>query len=375
MPLSQISVSIDKPKDIESSSKKARIIKWKGQEMIRTHSIRAAVSEILNMFNSAPIIKVGIVGDTGTGKSELARTIGHLAHKIQEENKKFPMTFREFGEEQYYDFDGTIQALEPANYILYFHDLSFLVQQKAIQKIKHAITTIRHLKPGFEAKILLIVDYHYTLALDPYLRQSDFKFFTSLGSSEMKNMLDITGTKHMTKLKEFKQIFVEQRSFQRATFRFANSKSFVYNYKNPFVIVLFWNETYPRFVAFPLRQWIDPICHVCTSGLRGLQYNKIDVSQFVKTGRDECGERVFDLAGKLILLRNGVNVFARSTVSAEKYIMRALDKKQFTLEELAVAMNYKLTKANIRPKLAKLLEEDIKQETLELIPNEVNNAI
>lgn len=359
----QQTVSIDSNYTVEKKEKKSTIIKWKGQEMIRTHSLRASVQEILNMFKSLDVVKVGIIGEPSTGKSTLARDIGHLAHKMQEENKSFPFAFREFGEEQYYDFKATVNALEPANYVLYFHDLTFLVEHKAIEEIKNAVTKIRHLKEGFKAKILLIVDYHYTLGLDKYLRQSDFKFFTSLGSSEMENMESIVGGRFKEKLRDFKQKYVEMKSNQKCTFAFPNHKFFIYNYKNPFVVCLFWNESNLRYVVFPLREWIDPICSICAFATNKLQYSEISVEQFLKEGERKCGERVFKLACKLVLMENGLQVFARSTVSAKKYIMRALEKRQLSLEQIATAYNYKLTKANLKAKLDGILEDN-KQETL-----------
>lgn len=360
----QQTVSIDVPTTYDKVERKARIQKWKDQDFIRSHSVRAAVKEMLQQFKNNEVVKVGIIGEQGTGKSSLARTIGHLAHKINEKDKSFPLTFREFGEKQYYDFEATINALEPAHYVLYFHDLSFLVERKKIDAIKNAVTKIRHLKEGFEAKILLIVDYHYTLALDKYLRQADFKFFTSLGSEEMQNMETMIGTKYKKKLTDFKNKYLEQRGLGTCTFPFKNSKPHIYNYKKPFVVCLFWNRITPRYIIFPLREWIDQICPTCSIGLRELIYNKINPKDFVNEGRKACGDRTFNLAAKLILVRNGIDGFPRSIKSAQKYIIRYLEKKQITLEDLAIEIGCDMTETRIKQKLIKLLEAQT-QTTLE----------
>lgn len=366
----QQTVSLENPYAIETKEKKTTIIKWKGQEMIRTHSLRAAVQEILNMFKSLDVVKIGIIGEPSSGKSTLARCIAHLSHKIQEENKDFPFTFREFGEEQYYDFKATINALEPANYILYFHDLTFLVEHKAIEEIKNAVTKIRHLKEGFKAKILLIVDYHYTLGLDKYLRQSDFKLFTSLGSSEMENMEGIVSSRFKDKLLDFKQKWVEMKSRQKATFAFPNHKFFIYNYKNPFVVCLFWNESRLRYVVFPLREWIDPFCAICNLSSKSLDHAKIPIAEIIKKGDKASGERVLKAAAKLILMENGINVHSPTITRAKKFLYKALEYKQISLEDLAVHYNFSITKANLSKKLNDIINDD-KQETLVTPTNEV----
>ena len=145
MGIKQIEIALPKT-DVIGKKNAPTIIKWKGADMIRNHSLRAAVTEILNTTKSLDVVKVGIVGEPSTGKTTLARTLAHLAHKMSESLGCVPFAYREFGEEEFYDMKATLENLDPANYILYFHDLSFLANKKAIEEVKNAVTKIIHLK-------------------------------------------------------------------------------------------------------------------------------------------------------------------------------------------------------------------------------------
>ena len=46
-------------------------IEWNGQRMIRNHSIRAAVKDILTISESLDVVKINIIGNPGTGKTTL----------------------------------------------------------------------------------------------------------------------------------------------------------------------------------------------------------------------------------------------------------------------------------------------------------------
>ena len=55
----------------ESKSDIPVTIEWNGQRMIRNHSIRAAVREILTISESLDVVKINIIGNPGTGKTTL----------------------------------------------------------------------------------------------------------------------------------------------------------------------------------------------------------------------------------------------------------------------------------------------------------------
>lgn len=97
----------------EGDSKEHRptLTKWKTEPMVRIHSIRATVKEILQVSKALDVVKVGIVGEPSTGKTTLAKVLAHLIHKMSE----IPWAVRVFGEEEFLNMRQTLESLEPAN--------------------------------------------------------------------------------------------------------------------------------------------------------------------------------------------------------------------------------------------------------------------
>lgn len=347
-------IEIEQPQD-STKDNRPRLTTWKTEPMIRIHSIQATVKEILQVSKALDVVKVGIVGEESTGKTTLAETIAHLIHKISE----VPFAVKVFGKEELLNLEQTLGALSPANYVLIFDDVSFLEarsSKKEIDILKETTTRIRHLPGGQDVKIILIYDYHYTKGLPPYLRQSHFRYFTSIGSSEGDNMLKIVGTKYLQRIKEFQEKFVQMTTKHKCTFEIKKNKYFSYNYKNPFVTCLFYNNYTLRYVVFPKRQWIEPICSTCTEATGGLLHSAISVKQFIEESIAKFGPGTFLSAVKVKLFLNGMNTYSNKVVQAQRYLDRALEKKLISLEEIAIEYKLEVTKARLRKKLDGVLE-------------------
>ena len=43
------------------------VLKWKGVNMIRVHSLRATVKEVIQVSKSLDVVHIGIIGNPGTG--------------------------------------------------------------------------------------------------------------------------------------------------------------------------------------------------------------------------------------------------------------------------------------------------------------------
>lgn len=343
----------------ESKDKRPTIIKWKNENMIRVHSLRATVKEILAGLQVLDVIKVGIIGEPSTGKSSLEDTLAHLIHKMS----PIPFSIRSLGEEEFMDIEKYLASLPPANYVLKFRDLSFLKGKygsKKIEELKASITKIRHLPGGKDVKIVLVYDYHYTMGLDKYLRQANFRYFTSVGSSEKENMIDIVGKNYEGMVTEFSNIYVEMTTTEahKATFKISKNRFFAYSYKNPFVPVLFWNNASLRVVVFPLRTWIDPICSICSVGDNPELQSEVDLARF-KEDRDKLfGRQNYLAAVRVILYAHGVVSYSNRITQAIKDVNRTLEKKIISLEDLATIYELKPSKARLRKPLASVLTED-----------------
>lgn len=351
-------ITVDPQEEAEAKDRRPAIIKWKNENMVRVHSLRATVKEILAGLQVLDVIKVGVIGEPSTGKSSLEDTLAHLIHKMS----PIPFAVRSLGEEEFMDIEKYLASLPPANYVLKFRDLSFLKGKygsKKIEELKASITKIRHLPGGKDVKIVLIYDYHYTMGLDKYLRQANFRYFTSVGSSEKENMIDIVGKNFETMVNDFATTYVEMTTTEnhKATFRISKNRYFSYSYKNPFVPVLFWNNANLRVVVFPLRTWIDPICSICSVGDNPDLQSEVDLVKF-KEDRDKLfGPQNYLAAVRVILYAHGIVSYSNRISQAIKDVNRTLEKKIISLEDMATIYDLKPSKARLRKPLAEVVKD------------------
>lgn len=350
-------VTIDPVKKSESDQIRPVVISWKDAKMIRVHSIRASVREIVNVSNSLDLVKIGIIGNQSTGKSETAKTIAHIFHKMS----PIPFTVRVFDKDDLLDFETTLKSLQKANYVLVFDDVSFLganANKRQIEMIKQAITVIRHLPGGEDVKIVIIMNYHYTLGLDKYLRQSDFKYFTSVGSSELDNMEKTVGVKYMELVRAFQKMYTRMVGMpapKKFTFMLGN-KQFSYIYRDPFIPLLFYNNDTLRPVVSPLRSWIDKLCPICDISSKN-QQSEIDIPQFCAEAEAKFGRRTWLNTIKHELLLNGMFTYSAPYGQASKYFRRAMEKKRITLGNVAAHYNLKETESRLRKALDGVLAD------------------
>lgn len=280
------------PKSAQGTIEIPTVIKWKGENMIRSHSVKATIREIVHVIEqSLDLVSINIIGNQSTGKTELALLLAHLIHQIS----KLPFSVRLFGKDDLLNFADTLKSLKPTNYVLIFDDLSFLkanASNKQIEMVKQATTEIRHLPGGQDVKIIIIKISHYTLALDKYLRQNDYSYFTTVGSSEMDNMEKIVTTRYMGRVREFKKLFISAITRKKFSIKLGTKGGLTYSYKNPFIPVLFWNNDSLRLIVSPKRQWVDPICSTCEEFTSKEHFeSEVDIEKLI----DDSGQKFGDV--------------------------------------------------------------------------------
>jgi len=211
---------------------KPTITKWKDQKMIRQHSVRSCVREIINHVEETGLVSVGILGRPGSGKTTLAKLISHLVHEMADE----PFAVKVFDKEGLLHLKDTITNLEPMNHVLILDDLSFLqasASKQQLDQIKQTATEIRHMPGGQDVRIILILNWHYSKALDKYMRGVEFLFVTNVSSSENENLEQIFGKNNSKKIYEFQKMCSQAIVKKKFTFRLGNKGFFSYSFKRP----------------------------------------------------------------------------------------------------------------------------------------------
>ena len=325
--------------------------------MIRKHSFITAIKEIITFSDEMDFTKIGLVGDQHSGKSTLARAIAHVIHKYS----KAPFTIKLFTQEELLNFEKTLKTLTPANYILIFDDVSFLsanASKKDIDIIKQAITKIRHLDEEHDVKIITILNYHYSLGLDKYLRQTDFKFFTTVGTSEAENVEDQTGGKGGKLIREFQKKRYLGIVKKLIPFKIGQKEIFSYRYRDPFIPVLFYNSNSLRLIITPKREWIDPMCSKCTEASGMLTSSGIPIPEFMKESEVKFGERSWIAAIKLALFTEGKTTYSGNVVRALKYLNKCRNTKYISLEEAATHYSLTITKTRNKKTMDGVMSKD-----------------
>lgn len=320
--------------------------------MIRQESFLAACKEIVNWAEEIDVTRIGIVGDMHSGKTTMAEAIAHCIHDLS----KIPWAIKVLYEKDLMNFEKTLSTLTAdTNWILRFDDVSFLDakhNKKAISQVKEAVTKIRHLEGGRDIKVVLVYNYHYSKGLDKYLRQADFRFFTTVGSEEEDNMEGIMGNK-MAKLIKFfarsRQQGVTKKYFASPA-RLKNQKTFFYKWRDPWIPVLFWNNSTLRFIISPTRQWMQPICNICARGDDTVE-TEINLAKFCEETETKFTKGTFTGVIKQFLREQGVNTYSPKTTQARRYLDKCLDTKLINLEDLALHYGLKITRTKMRKKL------------------------
>ena len=318
--------------------------------MIRNHSIRATVDEILKMSETLDVVKINIIGNPSTGKTTLAEVISHLVHVMSAKRNGIPYAVKFFTKYDLLNIKESLASLSPTNYVLVFDDLSFLtsiVGKKKIEMIKQSFTEIRHLQEGQDVKIITIFNFHYTRGLDKYLRSSEYSYYTSIGSEELENIQAVVGNRNTPLLLEYKRIWQQAYTKQRFAYRLGK-KNFVYSTRKPFAPLLFWNNQSLRFVVSPKRDWIEQVCNICAETPKTKQ-TELNLDEFVKDFQTKFSNGNARTAIKIKLFQAGINVYSKRIVQAMRYIDRYLAKREVNLEDLALKFDYTPTITNLDP--------------------------
>lgn len=322
--------------EAKSSSKAVPVtIVWKNARMVRTHSIMACTREILNVAKSTGAVQVNICAIPGQGKSTLAKLIAHLGHKMAES----PFTIKLWGRKELLNIEDEIKKLDPVNHIILYDDVSWLtadnVPKAKVDQIIKTMTEIRHIK-GVDVQIISILNFHYSYAIPKPLRNAQYWFYLSIGSSELENVLKLVGTKNLRKLEEFRKVHSQAQNLKKFYYRLGTKgRKFEYLYRLPYAPALFWNNDSLRHVVFPSREWLEPVCDICAKGLGISIQDKLGLDQFEAHIIKMFELGVVRQALRVRLLQLGVNCYSPKVVQCLRHINEYFALKQFSPEEIA----------------------------------------
>ena len=315
-------------------------------KMVRNHSIRSTVHEILQFSSRLGMVRINIIGASGSGKTSLAETIAHLCHTMSE----IPYQVKFMQKEDLIDFTATIKNLSSNNYVLIFDDLSWMsadFSNRQIEKLKAEITTIRHIDDNSDRKMIVIFNTHAQKVMDKFLRIANFTFYSSCSSEEVTYLLEMLGKKYHQKIDLFRRLRIQAMGQGKYNFPLGKTHSFSYTSFDPFLPYLFSNGDFCRFVVSPLRTWIEADCQTCEAVVES---TKVNIEEFVNDYSRKFSKGIAKRAVELKLLQHGITTQPKRVLQAGKYIDRFLSLRKVNLEELAEKYGLVETRTSLYPK-------------------------
>ena len=134
---------------------------------------------------------------------------------------------------------------------------------------------------------------------------------------------------------------------------------FKYEYRKPFIPILFWNENSLRFIVSPTRQWQDPICSKCSEATTsGELESDVPIDQFCQETEEKWGKGTWLAAVKLNMYVEGMTVYNPKVISCLKYLNKCREKKLITLEAIATHYDLVPKKTRLRKKLSGVVNDE-----------------
>ncbi|MBT4325876.1 MAG: hypothetical protein HOD60_03065 [Candidatus Nitrosopelagicus sp.] len=340
--------AIERSESQTAKKNKPVVIKWKGQKLLRQQSVNSAINDIYESSRSMEFIKINLIGASSSGKTVLSSV---LAQSLHERDPSFEVHF--FQDEDLIDFRTTIESLSNSNQILVFDDLSGLVSKfgkTALDKLKAEITTIRHINPNADRKIIMILNFHAQKTLDKFIRISNFTFYTDCQNEEIGYLEELLGKQQKQKIMQFAKLRAQSRMYHKFTFPLSGKNYFTYKDGDPFRVLLYNNGISTRFIVSPQLSWIleGNTCPICNPPEKTKETNE-NLKSFVDDYSKKFTKGIAKRAVELTLLRQGINTQPKRVAQAEKYISQYIKEKKINLEELAKQYNLKPIHTHINP--------------------------
>lgn len=228
---------------LASSQPNTTAISWNGKRypLLMSQTPAYLARHLLN-HNRLNGYSLGVfIGRSGSGKSTYTQTLAHYFHTVASQ-QGLSYSIDWFKQKDIEHLDSIIEGMEKGiDRVLIFEDASFTfnnMKQNEIEEVMAKLTFIRH---TLQAHVVIMVQIHYTKALEKFMRDGDLTMFTSITFEERENMLKLYGSRNSYTVNKFFQRYHEQNVNGRFFVEYGGyttTKSFRYKTNEPFRIAM-----------------------------------------------------------------------------------------------------------------------------------------
>lgn len=229
----------------------------KQYKIIANHTPSLAIEWILNHNKQNGFTAIILVGDSGTGKTTLAKYFVHQLHM-----KKNSVVISWFAKKEFKNLENIINGLtKGVDHIIVCDDISFILEEMGKEDLNSLMQTLTYIRHIVKGNVIVIMNIHYSKALSKFFRSiSKFRYMTSISNEEIGGYEDVLGTWAKWKLRDFARM--NDANVKKGWCRFeisAYEQKFVYyKYREPFGISLANEVNTLRFMIYPKES-----CNIC----------------------------------------------------------------------------------------------------------------
>lgn len=249
----------------------------------------------------------GIVShNSGSGKTTTTLNILHFIHE-----KGHNYITKWFDGHDMLNMDKIIKTMAKEEYgrphILVFDDASYTledVDKAKLAVLANSLTTIRH---QLGAKVIVIMNIHYSKATRKFFRDSDFTFFTSITAQEIANIYDLFRN-DMRSIKLFSRLYRQMTLNGKFTFNMSSfsGKSLSYETHRPFRLGMVAEVTWMHFYLYTTES-----CNMCDPQAQKEKRIKLDTTSYdsIADSMSKTYKRthIKNVLGWFLMIREGVN--------------------------------------------------------------------
>lgn len=209
-----VTTSAEFEKKVEAARLPVTTIRWNGKDypvlMDQTPAYLARHTINHNRLNGYTLVV--FIGRSGTGKSTYTQTLTHYLHTVaSKQGHSYAIDW--FKQKDIEHLDDIIDSMEKGvDRIMIFEDASFTfnnMRQNEIEAVMAKLTFIRH---TLKAHVIIMVQIHYTKALEKFMRDGDLTLITSITHEERENLLKLYGGRNSYIVSKFFQRYHEMNT-------------------------------------------------------------------------------------------------------------------------------------------------------------------